>query len=243
MNQLQVFNYQNNEVRTVMVNNEPWWVAKDVCDVLELGDAHKAVSRLDEDERNSIPVTDAIGRNQNTWAVNEPGLYSLIMGSRKPEAKAFKRWVTHEVLPQIRKTGGYIKVEEGDTDDAIVAKALIIAHRTIENKDKLIAEMKPKAEFHDAIIGSPDTIDMGQVAKVLNMGIGRNTLFERLREKGVLMRNNEPFQKYVDKGWFRLVESKYQKPNGDTCINIKTVVFQKGVNEIRKMLNQEQYES
>lgn len=107
MNKLtQVFEYEDRPVRTALVNGEPWFVAKDVCDILELGDVSKAVSRLDEDEKgtNSIPTP---GGNQEMLVINEPGLYSLILGSRKPEAKLFKRWVVHEVLPAIRQTGMY----------------------------------------------------------------------------------------------------------------------------------------
>lgn len=108
MNQLQrVFNYQGAQIRTVTKDGEIWFVAKDVCDALGILDARKSVNLLDEDERNSIPVIDSLGRNQETLIINEPGLYSLILKSRKPEAKAFKRWITHEVLPSIRQTGQY----------------------------------------------------------------------------------------------------------------------------------------
>ena len=98
LNELQIFKYQSNEIRTVLIGNEPWWVAKDVCEALELGDVSKATARLDEDEKgtNSTPT---LGGNQNMIIVNESGLYSLILGSRKPEAKTFKRWITHEVIP------------------------------------------------------------------------------------------------------------------------------------------------
>lgn len=106
----------------------------------------------------------------------------------------------------------------------------------IEAQQILITEQAPKAEFYDAVVDSKDAIDMAQVAKTLNMGIGRNNLFEFLRDKKVLMERNLPFQKYCDAGWFRCVESKYEKPNGDTCINIKTVVLQKGLDGIRNLL-------
>ena len=107
MNELQVFRYQDNEVRTVEVNGEPWFVLKDVCNVLGLGSAHKVADRLDEDERNQIPLTDSLGREQETTIINESGLYNVILRSDKPEAKPFRKWVTSEVLPSIRKTGGY----------------------------------------------------------------------------------------------------------------------------------------
>lgn len=106
MNPLQrVFNYQGQQVRTVVKDGEPWFVAKDVCTILDISDTRRAVERLDEDERSLTPLTDSIGRSQPVYIVNEPGLYSLILGSRKPEAKQFKRWITHEVIPSIRKTG------------------------------------------------------------------------------------------------------------------------------------------
>ncbi len=104
---LKVFNYEENDVRTLIIDGEPWWVLTDVCDVLNLGSPHKVAERLDEDERNIIPLADSLGRNQNTYVVNEFGLYSVILRSDKPKAKAFKRWITHEVLPALRKTGSY----------------------------------------------------------------------------------------------------------------------------------------
>lgn len=107
MNELKVFNYQDNEVRTMEVNGEPWFVLKDVCSVLGLGSAHKVADRLDEDERNQIPLTDSLGREQETTIINESGLYNVILRSDKPEAKPFRKWVTSEVLPSIRKTGSY----------------------------------------------------------------------------------------------------------------------------------------
>jgi prophage antirepressor-like protein/mRNA-degrading endonuclease toxin of MazEF toxin-antitoxin module len=108
MNEIQkVFNYQGNQVRTVLKDGESWFVAKDVCDILELTDGRKSIELLDDDERNIIPVMDSMGRMQDSYVVNEPGLYSLVLKSRKPEAKAFKRWITHDVIPQIRRTGSY----------------------------------------------------------------------------------------------------------------------------------------
>lgn len=168
--------------------------------------------------------------------ISEGDLFRLIVKSKLPNAEKFERWVFDEVLPSIRKHGGYMINQENMTPEQLIANALVFANNIINDQKNQIETMKPKAEFHDAVVGSSDTIDMGQVAKVLNMGVGRNTLFEILREEKVLRQNNEPYQAYIDKNWFRLVESKYQKPNGDTCINIKTVVFQKGVDGIRKIL-------
>lgn len=131
----------------------------------------------------------------------------------------------------------FIQIEKSwNNPEQIMARALQVSNRVLSEYKQKLEIMQPKVDFHDAVVGSSDTIDMGQVAKVLNCGIGRNNLFEILREKKVLRDNNEPFQSYVDRGWFRMVESKYQLPNGDTRINIKTVVFQKGVDGIRKLL-------
>lgn len=121
------------------------------------------------------------------------------------------------------------------------AEALRLAaeqQEKIEEQQKLIEVQKPKAEFYDDVVDSKDAIDMQAVAKVINMGMGRNKLFEFLRNNKVLMQNNQPYQSYVDMGWFRIIESKYTKPNGDICINLKTVVFQKGVDGIRKLIKQ-----
>lgn len=126
------------------------------------------------------------------------------------------------------------------------AEALRLAaeqQEKIEEQQKLIEVQKPKAEFYDDVVDSKDAIDMQAVAKVINMGMGRNKLFDFLRNNKVLMHNNQPYQSYVDMGWFRTIESKYTKPNGDICINLKTVVFQKGVDGIRKMIKQRRKEA
>lgn len=229
----QVFNYKNHQVRTFIINGEPWWVAKDVCDILELGDTHKVMERLDEDERNTIPVTDSLGRLQKTYIVNEAGLYNLILGSRKPEAKEFKRWITHEVIPQIRKTGAYALEPR-----QLLAVAIIEAQKIIEEQDKKIKELQPKAEFFDAVAGSKDAIDMNRAAKLIyeETRLGRNKLFKLLRDKGILMKDNIPYQEYIDKGYFRTIEQKYTKPDGTTHIYIKTLVYQKGLEFIRKLV-------
>ncbi|MCL5779597.1 MAG: Bro-N domain-containing protein [Firmicutes bacterium] len=152
MKELQrAFNYQGRQVRTILIDGEPWWVAKDVCDVLEIGDTRQAVERLDDDERYLIPVTDNLGRQQESWVVSEPGLYSLILGSRKPEAKSFKRWITHEVIPAIRTTGMYAapmaledliimqakSVKELKARVSQIEERTIAAHHRIDNMDAL----------------------------------------------------------------------------------------------------------
>lgn len=224
MNNLIPFEYSGNEVRVVTIDDEPWWVAKDVCVILGLTDTNKALIALDDDEKCEHEQFSGSGRKP--MLVNEPGLYSLILRSRKPEAKQFKRWVTHEVIPSIRKTGGYQMPS--------YPEALRIAADTLEK----LEQAKPAIDFYKAVTDSKDAIPMAQVAKVLDMGIGRNKLFAFLRENGVLRSNNEPYQEYIDKGWFRVVEQKFTTPDGETRINIKTLVYQKGMNGINRMLKE-----
>lgn len=237
----QVFNFNNNEVRVTTINGEPWWMAKDVCDVLGLADTHKALQGLDEDEKSEHEQYSGSGRKP--LMVNEPGLYSLIIRSRKPEAKQFKRWVTHEVLPSIRKNGMYATDELLDNPDLLIQVATQLKLEREEKKrlQEKIAVDKPKVEFFDAVADSKDAIDIGTATKVLAIpGVGRNTLFHRLREKGILMRDNQPYQRYVDCGYFRIIEQKYNKADGSTNISIKTLVYQKGLDFIRKIMEGEQ---
>jgi anti-repressor protein len=232
----QVFQYEGKQVRTVAMNDQPWFVAKDACDVLELGDVSKALARLETDEKDTISIR-TLGGEQQMLIVNEPGLYSLILGSRKPEARAFKRWVTHEVLPAIRKTGSY-SVSVPRT----FAEALRLAAdqaEQIDRQQKQLTEAKPKVEFFDAVASSKDAIPIGNAAKVLGLpGIGRNNLFAILREKGVLMSGNVPYQSMVDRGYFRVVEQKWTTPEGETRISIRPLVYQRGLDYIRRLLTE-----
>lgn len=234
MNALQIFNYQDREVRTITIDNEPWFIANDVCGILELGNTSDAIKRLDGDEVDSTEVIDSLGRVQMTNVVNEAGLYSLILGSRKPEAKAFKRWITHEVIPQIRKTGSFSLMPQTYAD------ALRQLADTVEEREKLKEQnllMAPKAEFFDAVASSKTAIPIGNAAKVLEIkGVGRNKLFEILRQQKILMHDNVPYQEYIDRGYFRTVEQKYTTPDGETKISIKTLVYQRGLDYIRKTI-------
>lgn len=235
MHDLQIFKYNGKEVRTIQKDGEPWWVLKDVCEVLGLSSPHKVFERLDDDEkgRNQIPT---LGGEQEMTVVNESGLYNVILRSDKPEAKPFRKWVTSEVLPSIRKNGGYIANQENLTPEQIVANALIVAQNIISQKDKQIEQMKPKAEFFDAVADSRTAISMNEVSKVLGIkGYGRNNLFEFLRNNGILDRWNVPYQRYIDCGWFRVIEQKYTR-QGEPCVTTKTLVYQKGVDAIRKKI-------
>lgn len=238
MNELQIFNNEEfGEVRTIEIDGEPWFVASDVCRALEIGNSSQALTRLDDDEKTTTLISNesaATGKSFMSF-VNEPGLYTLVLGSRKAEAKAFKRWITHDVIPQIRKTGSYNMPQTyAEALRALADKAEEAERLAIENK-----ELQPKAEFFDAVTDSKDAIPMADVAKVLdNWDRGRNKLFEFLRDKKILMADNKPYQRYIDAGYFRVIEQKYDKGYGETGINIKTLVFQKGVDYIRKLLKE-----
>lgn len=237
MNELQIFNNEEfGAIRTVTKDNEPLFCLGDVCRALDLT-AKGVRQRLSDEVISIYPIEDGLGRTQNALFVNEDGLYDVVLESRKDGARKFRKWVTSEVLPSIRKNGGYIANQEHMTPEQIVANALIVANNIILQKDKQIEEMKPKADFFDAVADSKTAISMNEVAKVLNIkGYGRNNLFEFLRENKVLDRWNVPYQRYVDNGWFRVIEQHYQK-NGEPIVTTKTLVYQKGVDGIRKMIN------
>lgn len=141
MNNIQIFKYENNDVRTVEMNDEPWFVLKDVCGVLGLSNHKVTAQRLDRDEVSQTYLTDSIGRKQETTVINESGLYSVILRSDKPEAKPFRKWVTSEVLPSIRKNGGYIAGQEQMTPEELMAKALLVANKTLAERDARISEL------------------------------------------------------------------------------------------------------
>lgn len=170
-------------------------------------------------------------------SVNEPGLYSLILTSCKPEAKAFKRWITHEVIPEIRKTGTYSMKLPQNYGEALRELANVWEEK--EALKETVTLMAPKADFFDAVADSKDAIDIGCAAKVLNCGIGRTRLFKFLRDSKILRHNNEPYQEFIDRGYFRLIEQSYSKPDGSTCINKKTLVYQRGLDFIHRLLSKD----
>lgn len=233
MNDLQIFNNDEfGEVRAIEINGEPWFVGKDIADKLEYQNGSRDITRhVDEEDRQIIPVFDGV-QNRETWIINESGLYSLILGSKLPEAKKFKHWVTSEVLPKIRQTGGFNLPQS-------FSEALQLAAdqaKQIELLEKKNNELIPKAEFFDAVTDSKTAISIGETAKVLDAGIGQNKLFAFLRENNILKSDNTPYQRYIDMGYFRVVEQKYEV-HGEIKISIKTLVFQKGIDFIRRLLN------
>lgn len=226
MENIQVFEYRNNKVRTVDVDGEAWFVLKDVCGVLEIAD-HKVVARrLDEDEVCQTPLTDSMGRQQSTTIINESGLYHVILRSDKPEAAPFRRWVTNDVLPAIRKTGSYNAPQL--TRSQLLATALIAAHEELEEKDKQIETMKPKALFADAVSASSQSILVGEMAKLLSQNgiqMGQNRLFSWMRENGYLIKDrkrtdyNMPTQKSMELHLFEIKETSIAHSDGHTSIN------------------------
>lgn len=236
-NGIKIFkNERFGEIRTAGTSEEPLFCLADVCKVLELGNPSQVKTRLEYGVISNEVITDALGRQQEMTFVNEDGLYDVILDSRKPQAKVFRKWITSEVLPSIRKTGNYSIMNKVPHTFAEALRLAAEQQEKIEAQQNLIEAQKPKAEFYDDVVESKDAMSMDRVAKTLNMGIGRNKLFELLRNRKILMNNNTPYQRYVDSGWFRCIETKFTKPNGDTCINVKTVVLQKGVDAIRRLV-------
>lgn len=234
---IQTFMFEDISIRTTVRDGETWFANVDVCVALGISNPSQALTRLDEDEKDLIS-----NEGQYYGIVNESGLYSLVLGSRKPEAKRFKKWVTSEVIPSIRKTGSYsIKSALPDFSNPVAAArawADEVEQKQLAQQQLAIAA--PKAEFYDAVTQSDDCIDMAQVAKVLNIkGLGRNNLFQLLRDKKVLRKNNQPYQKHVDADHMRLVETSWTDGNGDTHVRTKTVVLQKGLDYIRKLVEKE----
>lgn len=222
MEEMQVFqNEQFGAVRTVIREGQPWFVSVDVCNVLDLRNPTIAVSRLDEDERAKFNL----GRQGDATIVNEPGLYALVMGSRKPEAKAFKRWITHEVIPAIRKTGAYGLTLPQDYPSAL--RALADSYEREHALQEQNAALLPKANFADAASNSVNLVPMAELSAYLyknGVKIGRNKLMERLREEGFLYRDgyghNLPTQKSKDLGLLDVKQGHYL--NGSESIATTT---------------------
>lgn len=218
-----------------MINEsgEPMFVAKDVCSVLGISKYRDAIASLDEDEGCPV-VVDTPGGAQKMTAVTEPGFYKLVMRSRKPEAKAFQRWVTHEVLPALRRDGGYM-VARDESPEQTMARAVLLAQATIDRQRDRIAELEPKALFADAVAASDGTCLVGELAKMMRQNgveVGQNRLFAMLREDGYLgnvgQNRNVPTQRAMDLGLFRIKETAVTHSDGHVTINRTPKVTGKG---------------
>ncbi|WP_025683627.1 BRO family protein [Paenibacillus maysiensis] len=226
MSEIKPFMYGSNEVRTVSIQSEPWFVAKDVCAVLEMDQSQ--TRRLDEDEKGLCSIQ-TLGGIQEMLCVNEPGLYTLILGSRKPEAKQFKRWITHEVIPSIRKHGAYMSpdtIEKAILNPDFLINlatelkneqtARIAAESKITEQKKQLKDQETPVAIYNLAISAQNTQSMNEVAKIL--GTGRNRLFNILREESVIIKDRTvPYQRYIDAGYF--VVRERPRASGDTVVN------------------------
>ena len=244
MDKLQLFESKFGNVRGLEINGEPWLVGKDVAMALGYSNPQKAIRDHVDDEDKTVNKSFTVNGTQGIL-VNESGVYSLILSSRLPAAKEFKRWITSEVLPSLRKYGGYIVGQESMDEQELVARAFLVVQRQLEERNKLIAEqtkqiaiMQPKAEFYDMAADSSSLFSMADVAKTLDMGFGRNKMFAKLRNKGILREDNTPYQRYVDAGYFKLVQSQYFI-GGNSVVATTTYVKEKGIDFIRKILRED----
>lgn len=245
MNDLEIFrNDEFGEIRTVTDKvGSVWFCGNDVAKALGYERGAKAIAdHVDSEDRHEVPIQDSIGRRQNTPFINESGLYSLVLSSKLPNAKKFKRWVTSEVLPSIRKHGGYIVGQETLSDDELMAKALLVAQNKIAERDGIIKRQqekieadKPKTIFADAVSASRTSILVGDLAKLICQNgyqIGQKRLFEWLRQNNYLIKSgnskNMPMQRYIEQGLFEVKESSVQNPDGSIRVTKTTKVTGKG---------------
>jgi Prophage antirepressor len=243
MNDLQIFNNEQfGQVRMLEIGNKPYFVATDIAKALGYAKPNNAIqAHCRYTLKHSIPHPQSESKTLEVNVIPEGDIYRLITNSELPGAEKFESWVFDDVLPAIRKHGMYATDELLDNPDLLIAAATKLKEERAARleAEKKVKVLEPKGEFYDDVAGSKDSIEMGHVAKVLGIrGIGRNNLFSLLRDKKVLDRNNIPYQQYVDCGYFRVLEQKYNVPSGETKINIKTMVFQKGIDFIRKKIKE-----
>lgn len=242
MGDLKIFtNEEFGEIRTVVANNEPMFCLSDVCKALEISNVGNVKQRLSEKGIHTADTPTNGGMQKMTF-ISEANLYKTIFQSRKESAERFTDWVTSEVLPSIRKNGGYIAGQETLSDDELLSKALLVAHKKIAERDKIIEQkqarieqMKPKAIFADAVATSRTSILIGDLAKLICQNgyqIGQKRLFEWLRNNGYLCKSgssrNMPMQRYVEQGLFEVKESNVQNPDGSVRITRTTKITGKG---------------
>lgn len=245
MNEVKIFNSKEfGDIRTVTINGEPWFVGKDVAEVLGYSNSRDALAKHVCSEDKGVAECDTLGGKQKLGIINESGLYTLIFGSKLESAQRFKHWVTSEVLPAIRKTGGYqMQIPQGKE---LLALAVLEAQKTIEAQNEEIERMRPKEIFADAVSTSHTSILIGDLAKLLNQnGIdtGQKRLFEWMREHGYLIKRkgadwNMPTQKSMEMELFEVKESTVNNPDGSVRINKTTKVTGKGqiyfINKFRR---------
>ena len=246
MNEIQEFvNEDFGTIRTVNADNTPWFVAKDVCDILEIGNPSQALSRLEDDEKNTIILNEGIG-NPNRAIISESGFYTLVLSSRKKIAKPFRLWVTREVLPQIRQTGGYIPIKEEEPNELFLARAVQIANETIKHKDEIIANQKKRiASLEETeknwklLMDTKGTFSVNEIAHFI--GIGEYKLFSYMRNIGLLFKNengdNVPYENPTNKGKFTAIPAI--APDGTA--HLQTRIYPDGISYITKLLRKYGY--
>lgn len=243
MNELQIFRNESfGEVRTLEINGEPWFVAADVCRALDINDVGRAVSRLDDDESTRIEIDHPQSRDKRieVYIVNEPGLYGLVLGSRKPEAKTFKRWIKHDVLPSIRKTGGYNLPKDYPSAlralaDAEEKRLVLEAENEIQRQQ--IADFQPIRQYVDEILSSPGTVVMTQIAA--DYGMSARALNKILHEEGIQRSVNGQwilYKEHMGKGYTSSKTVQITRSDGSLDTKINTVWTQKGRLMIHEIL-------
>lgn len=259
-NKIEIFkNKDFGQVRTLLIDNEPYFVGKDVAEILGYTNSKDAIQKHIDDEDKQIIQRSQFATleipNRGLTVINESGLYSLILSSKLPTAKKFKRWVTSEVLPQIRKTGGYIPVNEEMTDSEIMARALLISQKTIEQKDELLKikekeltktkeDLESKDRFINQIAISNNSFKVEEVAQIANkegIKIGRNRLWNKLREWGLIKKGTkyDPKQEYIDRGYFEVVEGTKENSTGVIAYKTTRVLGKGQVYIINKLLKEQ----
>ena len=223
------------QVRVVLQDGEPLFCLADMCRALELATSD-VVRRLSDGVVSNHPIHDRLGREQMANFVNEDGLYDVILDSRKPEAKQFRKWITSEVLPSIRKSGGYMVARENETPEQLMARALKVAQETLQRKeqqlilqDQQLRIQAPKVEYHDKVMTSVSTYNTTQIAK--EFGWGAVTLNKKLQDLGIQYKQHGQwllYAKYQDKGYTKTVTHCFTNSNGETCSEQRTVWTEAG---------------
>lgn len=236
------FNYKSKQVRTIIKDGEPWFVVKDVCEILEINNPNMAAARLDDDEVSQAEVIDSLGRRQMTNVVNEPGLYNLILRSDKPEAKRFKRWIAHEVLPAIRKHGAYMTPE---TIEKVLSDPDTIIRLATELKKERQRrmELEPKAQGYDYLMNAQGTVTIGEAAKIIDIkGIGQNKFFKILVAEGIIYKKGNsylPYSEYKE----HFVVKQNPIPIGDMVVERSQLYLDMaGLDWLAKLLARRGYE-
>lgn len=243
----EIFNFHGAQVRVLMRDGEPWFVAKDVSGILGYRDAANLTRRLDDDEKDTRKTSTPSGKQEMT-IINESGLYNAVLGSTKPNAREFRKWVTGEVLPSIRKNGGYMIAKKDESPEEIMARALLVAKETIDRQKRQIEQDRPKVQFADAVTASDTCITIGELAKLISQSTGyktgRDRLFDWLRKAGWLISygssRNMPSQRGMERGFFMIHERTGQSGNGNPPVIFKTTkVTGKGQQYFLEYFNRE----